>query len=165
MILHGDELGWRLAGITDGEGCFHIRPHQRTVTAYQCVFTIGLRADDKPLLELLRDSTGLGRIYDITPSPLTLERRPGTNPQAHWTIASKGGCLGLVALFDQYTPISKKRREYLLWADAVRAWQEKRWERMRECWIALGMLRAFEGDDSLADVYVIDNQLALEVSA
>jgi len=162
-LLTGAELGWRLAGFTDGEGCFVIHPHPKGLGAYACAFTIGLRADDKPLLVLLRDSTGLGRIYDVTPTAATLRSRPGTNPGVHWNIARKADCLQLVRLFDKYPPISKKAREYLVWRDAVLAWQEGRWERMRQLHVALGLLRAFSADD-LADVDVLDNQLAMEIA-
>lgn len=54
------ELGGYLAVLTDGEGCFVIA---RTPHAYRCEFIIHLRADDRPLLEWLCETTGLGTVY------------------------------------------------------------------------------------------------------
>jgi hypothetical protein len=44
-----DEVGLRLAGLTDGEGCFFICPVNGR--NWRCGFTIKMRLDDRPLLE------------------------------------------------------------------------------------------------------------------
>lgn len=121
-VLAGDELGWRLAGLVDGEGCFHISRDPRKGN-YKCGFTVGMRADDAAFLDLMQRSTGLGSIYQITPTVKTLSRRPGTNPQTHWLVARKADVLALAAMLDRYPPLSKKAGDFAIWREAVEAWR------------------------------------------
>lgn len=129
VLLSGDELGWRLAGFVDGEACFYIGRHAKK-KSYTCRFTIGLRADDRPILELFQRSLGLGRLYDITPNALALSRRPGAKPQCHWTVATIDECAALVKTLEVYPPISKKLGDFLVWREAVVAWRCRDWDWM-----------------------------------
>jgi hypothetical protein len=68
-------LGY-ISGLVCAEGCFQLstlRPR----------FSMHMRGDERPLLELLRDTTDCGRIYDHTPAgPL--------NPSSSWIVVSHG---------------------------------------------------------------------------
>ena len=55
-------FGWYFAGLFDGEGCLSVQRNARTGDV-QCVAVIALRRDSRPLLEKVRDRTGLGSIY------------------------------------------------------------------------------------------------------
>lgn len=141
-FISGDELGWRLAGLADGEGCFIIapRPHKRS---FYCSFVIGLRADDSEFLRLMQVSTGVGNFYEVRTTENTLARRPGTRPQVRWDVSKRLDCLALISLFDQYPPLSKKAGEYLIWREAVFAWGAKNWPLMSALWRELKESRAF----------------------
>lgn len=160
--LAGNELGWRLAGLADGEGCFAISRNHRKGT-HQCCFIVGMRADDRPFLELMCASTGLGVVRHVMPTALTLQRRPGTNPQTHWRVERKAEVVALVRLFDRYPPLSKKACDYVIWRDAVRAWAQLNQGRMAELRLALMASRRFTVDD--APTPPIDPQLSIDEAA
>lgn len=111
------EFGYRLAGFTDGEGCFSIAKAAKG--NYACSFVIKLRLDDKPVLEFYASTTGLGRLYQGETKPT---ERCVAMPWVKWLVARKGECLTLVDLFSAYPLLSKKRRDFDLWAPAVEAW-------------------------------------------
>jgi hypothetical protein len=129
-LLTGDELGWRLAALADGEGCFAMTISGSKRQSFRCFFIVGMRSDDRPFLELMQTSTGLGHLFDLTPSIKALARRPGTNPQTHWGINAYHEVLALAAIFDRYPPISKKARDYAIWREALDVWGERDWGRM-----------------------------------
>ena len=115
------ELGYRLAGVTDGEGHFGIRTSRR---GYSCYFVVKLRADDLILLERLREGTGLGTI-----SWIRVKQTPGraNNPAVMWRVQTKAECLELVSIFEEYPLWSSKAEEFPIWADAVRYWHNPIW--------------------------------------
>jgi hypothetical protein len=108
--------GFYFAGLADGEGHFAIFQHKR---GWSCRFTIKLRADDLPLLETLRDETGLGVIYTASTTP-TPERQ--NKPAFQWHISLKRDCIALVDIFSDYPLRSKKAEEFRVWSDAVEYW-------------------------------------------
>lgn len=112
VILPDPNFGWWLAGLVDGEGCFYISP-----TA-GCRFIVLMRADDAELLEhIQRELGGMGRIgYQFKNAVAG-----GRNPTAHLTVAKKRDLAYLVRVFDRYTPMSKKARDYTIWREAVLA--------------------------------------------
>jgi len=71
---HRQTLGY-ISVLVCAEGCFQLstlRPR----------FSMHMRGDERPLLELLRDTTDCGRIYDHTPAgPL--------NPSSSWIVTSR----------------------------------------------------------------------------
>lgn len=99
-----------LAGLIDGEGSFNIRARKGTSPC--CTLTVQLRADDRPILEEIRQKTGLGRLEDVSQS--------GTSaPGVRWAVTRKGDAQALVALLDKYPLRTKKRRDYATWREAV----------------------------------------------
>jgi hypothetical protein len=106
------EDGYWLAGLVDGEGCFFAhawhpstRPHSTNI---QIQMTVGLRADDKPVLEHRQAITGLGRLHFI---------RQGAACRWQWTVIRKKERLVLVEIFDQYPLRSKKAADYAIWRE------------------------------------------------
>lgn len=149
------DFGHYLAGLTDGEGCFVIAPN--ALNAFKCQFLIHLRADDKPLLEWLREQSGLGNLYRGR-----REKIGGDQPSWRWDVSRRRECLQLVALFEQFPLRSKKARDFALWAQAVRAWTRQDFGLMRELWIALKATRAFENKG--VAFAVDDPQMEMEVA-
>jgi hypothetical protein len=97
-------LGY-ISGLVAAEGSFgfsNSRPR----------FSMHLRHDDKPLLALLAASTGLGRIYDHTPTP-------PLNPSSRWTLFASGDLAQLIALLREADLPGRKRAEMETWAIAV----------------------------------------------
>lgn len=108
------EVGLRLAGLADGEGCFSIGKHKKGT--YRCYFIIKLREDDRELLERLRDGCGgIGRMH-------RQERTNGWAPTVRWEVGSKADVAVLRDLFRRYPPWGKKRRDFKIWAQAVDFW-------------------------------------------
>jgi len=146
-----EQFGAYLAGLTDGEGCFSIA--RNGPNAYKTEFIIHLRADDRPLLDWLRTTSGLGNVY------IGRRNKQGTDqPSFRWAVTRRTECLELVALFEQYPLRSKKARDFRLWAQAVRAWHSSRWDLMRDCRLAIQATRAFSSED--AEFVVDDPQMA-----
>jgi hypothetical protein len=96
-------LGY-ISGFLSAEGCFGLsdaRPR----------FSIHLRQDDKPLLKLLANATGLGKVTEHRPpAPL--------NPSTTWTIAARAELAEFVELL-QGGLSGRKLRELEVWARAV----------------------------------------------
>ena len=97
-------LGY-ISGFVCAEGCFGLsdcRPR----------FTIHLRQDDRPLLDLLAVSTGLGKVSDHRPAqPL--------NPSSTWTIAGRAQVAELGGLLRLGGLAGRKARELDVWSRAV----------------------------------------------
>lgn len=148
------EVGGYLAGLADGEGSFVIA---RTPHAHRCEFAIHIRADDRPLLEWCRETTGLGAIYTGR-----RVKQGGDQPSVRWSITRRAECVALVSIFEQYPLRSKKARDFVLWADAVRCWTRKDFGRMAELYVALRATRVFQDDPV---VFVVpDPQMEMEIA-
>lgn len=122
-----DDFGHWLAGFIDGEGCFTIPSRSNASKGYHgrafgCRMDLGLRQDDRPILDLIQSTTKLGKVGMVYAKRYTMAR---------WYIGSKEGCRGLVTLLDQYPLRAKKRRDYDVWRLAVKEWTTTRdWGRM-----------------------------------
>lgn len=132
-----DGFGHWLAGFIDGEGCFRIG---ETRQGFSCRFYIGIRADDRPIIEEIHKLTGLGHVNN--------RRAVGDwNPQITWDISSKTDCYRLVCLLDRYPLRAKKKRDYAIWREAVLRWidhaWESSWDDIRELRVNLVEVREF----------------------
>lgn len=146
-----DEFGYRLAGLTDGEGHFGIvKQTKRGRTTYGCVFIINMRDDDREFVEWLHETTGLGVIYRAG----ALRQRQGweTNPMVGWRVQKKTECLKLLEIFERYPPLSKKARDFEIWAKAVRYLngpQPEGREPLARWFEQIRQVRAYQADVSL----------------
>ena len=111
-----DHVGYYLAGLADGEGCFSISRGSRGI-GYVCAFIIKLRLDDKPLLEWLQAETGLGSIYTGLHAT-----SPNGKPWARWNVQKKLDVRRLTEIFDDFPLRSKKQRDYAIWREAAIYW-------------------------------------------
>ena len=122
------DFGNWLAGFVDGEGCFIIS--QNGQGARFCAFSLSLREDDFPILVEIQQRTGLGNARMQHP-------RSHRDPFAKWGVSSKVDCLALVGIFERHPLRAKKRRDFEIWAEAVRFWSD----RMSGNWDVIDRLR------------------------
>jgi hypothetical protein len=101
-----DEWMTWFAGLVDGEGCF------RLTTKGFPEFSMGLRADDRGVLEDIVDSVGFGHLYEYTP--------PSGNPIVYYKVAKRDDCRRLASLLDGRLR-SKKIRDFETWKFAIDA--------------------------------------------
>lgn len=107
-----DDFGNWLAGFADGEGSFLISKSSRGVF---CSFRIALHHADEPILREIAGRTGLGRvIVQFSPSQAA--------PRAMWTVCRKMPTRSRHSAFEQFPLRAKKRRDFEIWARAVREW-------------------------------------------
>lgn len=103
-----------LAGLLDGEGCFFAKvypqPDGRLPVTVRC--EIGLRADDRPLLEEIQRVTGLGKIYSRS------SRAENWAPVCTWRVSGRE-CSKMLDRLDAAPLRSKKQRDYALWRQIV----------------------------------------------
>jgi hypothetical protein len=112
--LTDEQFRWWLAGFIDGEGCFAIN-HDRKRDFYHCQFSLKQRDDNGAVLEEIAERTGLGKVYDHT-------RRGPSRPQRSWRVTLKDDVLALVEFLDQAPSQTIKRRDYVIWREAVHLW-------------------------------------------
>ena len=104
--------GHWMAGLIDGEGCFTIRKGTR-VNCY-CEFALGLRLDDRAVLDELVAATGLGKVRH--------HRKTVGTDFAEWRVVSKPDCSALSHLLEEFPLRAKKRLDYEVWKRAVDVW-------------------------------------------
>lgn len=138
-IEHPCFLCW-LAGFIDGEGCFYISRERRlTFLSYAARLVVRMRVDEKPALDEIVRRTGLGHV--------TVQRAGATAfspiPHAVWAVGAKRDCAKLVALLEAHPLHAKKRRDFAIWAEAVRDWQTKRYtgNRVLNDWSVMARLK------------------------
>jgi hypothetical protein len=114
-----DGFGHWFAGFVDGEGCFQILgKNGRGFVGYGCTFVISCRRDDIGTLQEIQRRTGLGVVRLIR---ATKSRKKSLNakPECKWQVFRKAECAELVRIFDAYPLRAKKRRDYVIWREAV----------------------------------------------
>lgn len=127
-----DGFGYWLSGFIDGEGCFTIAKGKGD--GYYCRFTLHQRDDDRPIIEEIAHSTGIGRIY-------AQKVYQNSKPQVQWHVSTQADCLKLVEILDRYPMRSRKRADYDVWKEAVEFWTStsgghtsdpQRWEHLAQ---------------------------------
>lgn len=104
------------AGFAAGESCFYFLK-VRGGQLIQPRFTIGLRADDVPILAELRDAFG---------GTLQHEERAAQSPLCRWVVGRKDELPGLVEYFDRFPLRAKKATDYGIWREAVEIYCESK---------------------------------------
>jgi hypothetical protein len=90
------------------------RSDRSTAGNWACAMTIRMRADEAPMLFKLLEQTDLGH-------PRHVPARRTSKPQIAWTVGRRDECARLVELLEEHPLRSRKRREFEVWAQAVRA--------------------------------------------
>ncbi len=116
--LDRETFGYWLSGFVDGEGCFLLNP-RKTDTTPIAALEIGLREDDRPILEIIRSFFGAGSIYHArraTPR----ENNPHHNSYAQYQLCSSE-VLATVVIphFERCPLLAKKRHDFAIWKQGV----------------------------------------------
>lgn len=100
------EPGW-ITGFVDGEGCFNINivknKNYKTGFSVEVRFSIGLRAEDKPILELIKNKLNVGSVI-----------KQGSQ-FFKFRLSSVKDLEVLINHLDKYPPLTKKYADYILW--------------------------------------------------
>ena len=110
-------------GFTDGEGCFSVGNTAACSggLGVNIQFRIGLRVDDKKILEECRDALGgIGKISTYQQARNGDYDRP---PMTHWRVSNAKELLVIVDFFEKYPLRSKKKNDYAIWKLAVAEYQ------------------------------------------
>ena len=116
------DFGHWLSGFTDGEGCFQLDFRKRKFTDDSgrvaitpgADFIIGSRADDRPVLELIRSYWQCGGIYHRP------NQTPTSNPAAVFSINATDRLIDtIIPHFERYPLRAKKARDFVLWKQGV----------------------------------------------
>lgn len=145
-------LHW-FAGFVDGEGCFSV--HRKVVNGcevFDCQFSITLRADDRPILERIHRTLGMGTL-----SKPGAHRTGKDNPKARYSISRKAHCLRLRDLLRAFPLRAKKAKDLELWSDALDAWVEhepgESWDDVAEARSLLMASRAYAEEGIRVDPF------------
>jgi len=103
-------------GLVDGEGCFFMGYRADDHAFPMLQFKLGLRSDDRPLLEEIYSKMKMGGLYD-NPSQRVCQ----------WIVLKKADILALVDFFGRFPLRSKKSRDFKIWAKAAKLWTSRDW--------------------------------------
>lgn len=107
--MHCREDPW-LSGFIDGEGCFtRYTRRSRGVRAYAPKFSLGLRWDDRALLDQLCREMG-GSVNDARNA-----MRGGRQPSFAWVMAARDDLADLVDYLERFPLRSRKAEQYEAW--------------------------------------------------
>lgn len=105
-----DDFGHWLAGFIAGEGSFGIYPRTKR-RGYYLQFVISLRADDRPILDNICRTTGLG--------VLSYRQPPQGNALTTWRVHRRQDMLRLITILDHFPLRAKKADDYAIWRRAA----------------------------------------------
>jgi hypothetical protein len=113
-----DAFGHWLSGFVDGEGCFRlafVEQVNKGRPTPDAVFSILLRADDLPILQLIQSYFGTCRIYSTRYS-----KNPNANPAFKLTTTNISDTSNaIVPHFERYPLRAKKARDFEIWKRGV----------------------------------------------
>ena len=111
-----------LSGLIDGEGCFVLskgRTKAHLIPTAQ--FKLGMRQDDRPILEEISTRLSLGSVYQRSSNTGPNSPKNG-KPTAEWIVFAKSDIVKLVALLRRFPLRTRKARDFETWAEAVDIW-------------------------------------------
>lgn len=127
-----EALGFMLAGLVAGEGCFYISHRGRRFVAdgterLRFGFAVRMAQRDRRLLELLQSFLGVGSLRDSAAS------RPHWQPTSTFSITSSASHRSATIPFGQrYLLPSAKREQFEAWTTAMNDYEAAR--RMKTRW-------------------------------
>lgn len=115
---------WYIVGFTDGEGCFAIlitkHKTKKIGRDANVCFEIELRADDRPVLELIQKRLGCGRIVELN------YKRYGWKPHVKFVVKKQNDILHKVIPFFKKFPLKgKKGKDFELFCQAAEIFRGK----------------------------------------
>lgn len=118
--------GHWLAGLVDGEGCFHlttdrtrsVRGRGRRYRVLNFAFTLALRLDDRATLEQARKILGVGNI-GVNRRGRGPATSPNAKPLAGLIVQKHDDLRHVVEFFRAYPLRSKKARDFAIWSRAL----------------------------------------------
>ncbi len=163
-----DYFGAWLSGFVDGEGCFSVEVRYTGGSGKhltpRVTFKMTLRADDRPILELICAYLGCGQVSKIRP------RTPGHNgnPTCTFDVTNVAhNARILIPQFERFPLLAKKRHDFVIWKAACmlclavcsrpsqkrpgvntgwsRRWQESEVVQMEDYLAALKEVRKYNG--------------------
>lgn len=171
MTISNDDIeitdywgGW-FAGLTDGEGSFGIHKKNRnnSSTAYQCRFRIALRDDDQFILEEIRDTLGMGSIWNRF-----ARSHNGCcgRPQVTFAVTAIADCAKLVEIFERFPLRAKKKHDLAVWRCAVVELQKPVSDRNPELleyyFHRIKQVRRYRESRAIPKPAVVDTQLMID---
>ena len=115
---------WYIAGFVEGEGCFAITISKHKTKKLgldaRLSFEIELRGDDKPILEMIRDTFGCGNIYD-----LNYERYKWMPHVKYHVRGMKAINEIIIPFFKAYPLKGKKSKDFYLFCEAAEIFNKK----------------------------------------
>lgn len=140
-----DSFGDWLAGLTDGEGCFRIHTEKGGLY-FACHFQVKLRRDDTPILLEIAAFFGVGRFSYP-------QGTGAAKPLTMFVVDTRAGCIVVRDIFRRYRLRAKKSNDFIVWSEALDAWQEQvrgnRWHgpgdrsKMRGLWSKMKKVREY----------------------
>lgn len=128
-----------IAGFVDGEGCFYI--HFRRTIRYErknkpvyfhwdIGFTIVLRADDKDILQKIKNTLNCGRISI------------SKNGQVRYEVSDMSDLTNKIApFFENHLLRAKKKFDFILWKEALEIFKRNQQHNMKRLPNQIGFLR------------------------
>lgn len=115
---------WYIVGFTDGEGCFAIlitkHKTKKTGRDANLCFEIELRADDKPVLELIQKRLDCGRIVELN------YERYGWKPHVKFVVSKQNDILyKVIPFFKKFSLKGKKGKDFELFCQAAEIFRRK----------------------------------------
>lgn len=108
-----EQFGHWLSGFVDGEGCFRLGFYKKKPTA---AFSISLRADDKPILELIRSYLGCGKPIYVAKGL----NRGKESPIAMYVVTGVPSLHDIIIPHFQRCPLrAKKGNDFVVWSQAI----------------------------------------------
>jgi len=113
-------FGHYISGLTDAEGCFLLSlvkssnhfQGQRAVAAFQ----IGLRDDDRAILDKIQERWGVGKIYTHNSN----KKNTNANPSATLIVKITCELINVIIPHFELFPLrSKKSRDFIIWRQGV----------------------------------------------
>ena len=158
------DFGNWFAGFTDGEGHFAIqnRGRDNMRANYKCRFRIQLRDDDRPILEAIHETLGIGSIYNRP----VYDGNPNVHTSSVFQVDALKECVELVCLFEKYPLRAKKQQDFAIWKQAVEELQNPIYCRnpdlLEYYCLKIKEVRQYEKQDKLAQPTIKKLQLTIE---